>query len=72
MYTYSNSVTCFIYPLRLVGRFMITKLKLIENRHSPSVAEQTYDKRCKESTIINLIETELEAKDANAQNSKLE
>lgn len=51
---------------------MITKLKLIENRHSPSVAEQTYDKRCKESTIINLIETELEAKDANAQNSKLE
>lgn len=51
---------------------MITKLKLIENRHSPSVAEQTYDKGYKENTIINLIETEVEAKDTYAQNSKLE
>lgn len=51
---------------------MITKLKLFDNRHSLSVAEQTYDKRRKESTIINLIETEVEAKDTCAQNSKLE
>lgn len=72
MYTDPNSVTCFIYPLRLVGRFMITKLKLIENRHSPSVAEQTYDKGCKENTIINLIETEVEAKDTYAPKSKLD
>ena len=72
MYTNHKSVTRFIYRLTLVGRFIITKLKLFDNRHSLSVAEQTYDKRRKESTIINLIETEVEAKDTCAQNSKLE